>query len=265
MEYFTLNNGVRIPVTGSGTNTFAKTPDRVYTGDLKDHLSAIKAGYRFFDTAEGYGNEEALGNAVKESGIPRSEFFICTKMRTREQGHLGRKEAEAAIARSLAKLQTDVIDLYLIHHYWGSDEEMIEVWKTFEEYCRKGVLRSIGVSNFTPENLQVLMSHAEIMPAVNQVKMAPGNWNHETAAFCREHGMIPMAWGPLKTDEEAAAKVQMIGDAYGKTWAQVLLRYHYQAGNISIPKSHSYEHQVQNLDIFDFGLTPEECRTIEAL
>ena len=267
MEYFTLANGLKIPAVGSGTNSFAKVTTEVgskYDGHTDEVVSCIKAGYNFFDTAESYGNEEAVGNGIIESGIGRENIFISTKMRTRIMGQEGDpswkpEDAVAAIERSLAKLKTDYIDLYLIHMHWGNDEEVAEIWKVFEEYYRKGVLKSIGVSNFTIENLQYLLGHCEIRPMVDQVKIAPGKANEELVAFCQANDILPMAWGPLKFDEDKAP-FAAIGEKYGKNWAQVVLRRNYQKGIVSIPKSHSFEHQKANLDIFDFELTEEELK-----
>ena len=261
MENIRLANGVEIPAIGSGTNSFAKV-DGKYDGHTDEVVSAIKAGYRFFDTAESYGNEEAVGNGIIESGIGRENIFISTKMRTRIMGQEGDpswkpEDAVAAIERSLAKLKTDYIDLYLIHMHWGNDEEVAAIWKVFEEYYEKGVLKAIGVSNFTIENLEYLLAHCNIKPMVNQVKIAPGKANTELVEFCRANGIVPMAWGPLKFDEDKT-ELEKIAAKYGKNWAQVVLRRNFQKGIVSIPKSHSFEHQKENLDIFDFELTEEE-------
>lgn len=266
MQFFQLSNGLEIPAVGSGTNSFAKVRNEVgsvYDGHTDEVLSAIDAGYRFFDTAESYGNEEALGNGIIQSGIGRENIFISTKMRTRIMGQdtvsWKPEDAAAAIERSLEKLKTDYIDLYLIHMPWGSNEETAEVWKMLEEYYDRGVLRSIGVSNFTVLDLDYLLAHSRISPMVDQVKIAPGNPNEEIVGLCKSSGIVPMAWGPLTFDFDRSA-LSKIGKRYGKSWAQVVLRRNYQRGIISIPKSHSPEHQKANLDIFDFSLTEEELK-----
>ena len=263
MEYFTLSNGLRIPAVGSGTNTFAKTNGK-YDGHTDEVVSCIRAGYRFFDTAESYGNEEAVGEGIIESGIGRENIFIATKMRTRIMGQDAAPswkpaDAVAAIERSLAKLKTDYIDLYMIHMHWDNDAETAEIWKVFEEYYEKGVLRSIGVSNFSVDNLQYLMDHCRIRPMVDQVRISPGFSNAEVVDFCRANGILPMAWGPLRAEGDTSASAA-IGEKYGKSWAQVVLRRNFQLGIVSIPKSHSFEHQKANLDIFDFQLTEEELK-----
>lgn len=263
MEFFTLSNGVAIPAVGSGTNTFAKTNGK-YDGHTDEVVSCIRAGYRFFDTAESYGNEEAVGAGIIESGVGRENIFIATKMRTRIMGQdtppsWKTEDAVAAIERSLTKLKTDYIDLYMIHMHWDNDEETAEIWKVFEEYYDKGILRAIGVSNFSIENLRYLMEHCRIRPMVDQVRISPGNSNAELAAFCQANGILPIAWGPLRCDTDTGA-LAAIGEKYAKSWAQVVLRRNYQSGIVSIPKSHSFAHQKANLDIFDFELTEEELK-----
>ena len=268
MEYFRLANGLEIPAIGSGTNSFAKVKGEVgstYDGHTDEVLSAIRAGYRFFDKAETYGNEEAIGNGIIESSIGRENIFISTKMRTRIMGQdtasWKPEDAVAAIDRSLVKLKTDYIDLYLIHMPWGNDEEAAEIWKVLEDHYDRGVLKSIGVSNFTTDDLQYLLDHCRIRPMVNQVKIAPGRENEEMVEFCKANGIIPMAWGPLGFEKDKAP-IQAIGEKYGKSWAQVVLRRNFQKGIVSIPKSHSFEHQKANLEIFDFELTDEEISQI---
>ena len=264
MEYFTLANGLRIPAVGSGTNTFAKT-DRVYNGSTKEICSAIEAGYRFFDTAEAYGNEEAVGNGVIESGVGRENVFLCTKMSSRQERPMGREDAAAAIKRSLDKLKTDHIDLYLLHFPRKDPKETEEIWKGFEEAYRNGILKAIGVCNFQPEQLEGLLAACEIPPMVDQVRINPDDWNLKAVECAQKNGVFPMAWAPLTFDARHRDPLTAIGAHYNKTWAQVILRYQYQRGVITIPKSHSFEHQKANLDIFDFALTDPEMAEISAL
>ena len=266
MDYFRLANGLEIPAIGSGTNSFAKVKSEVgsqYDGHTDEVLSAIKAGYTLFDTAESYGNEEAIGNGITESGAGRENIFIITKMRTRIMGQdtasWKPEDAVAAIERSLAKLKTGYIDLYLIHMPWGNDDETVEIWKVLEDYYDRGVLKAIGVSNFTVPDLQNLLDNCRIRPMADEIKVAPGTPNEEIVDFCQKEGILPIAWGPLNFKEDKAS-LQEIGDRYGKSWAQVVLRRNFQKGILSIPKSHSYEHQKANLDIFDFELTEEEMK-----
>lgn len=264
MQTFELANGLKMPVIGTGTNTFAKT-DGKYDGHTDEVVSAIKAGYRLIDTAESYGNEEAVGLGIRESGIPREEFFICTKMRTKAPGKdsvsLKPQDAVDAIERSLKKLGTDYLDLYLIHMPWGNPEETAEVWKVFEEYYEKGVLRAIGVSNFGIDDLTALMSSCRIKPMADEVKIAPGSENEELVGFMQKNGILPIAWGPLKF-EEGRDELAAVGEKYSKSWAQVVLRRNLQKGIVSIPKSHSFEHQKENLDVFDFELTDEDLKAL---
>ncbi len=264
MQYFTLSNNITIPVTGSGTNSFAKV-NKEYTGDTKEVRSAVKAGYRFFDTAEGYRNEEAIGKGIAESGIDRKEFFLCTKMSKREERPMNREDVQEALQRSLQKLHTNYIDLYLLHFPREDMEETAELWKGFEEAYTKGCVRSVGICNFNREQLSYLLDHCVIPPMVLQVKCNPEEWNTEVIRYAKVHGILPMAWGPLRFGPEYREPLTAIGAKYGKTWAQVILRYHYQNGVITIPKSHSYEHQVQNLDIFDFELNDQEMKQIAEL
>ncbi len=271
MEYFRLASGIEIPAVGSGTNSFAKVKGDVgstYDGHTDEVISAIRAGFRFFDTAESYGNEEAIGNGIIESGIGRENIFISTKMRTRIMGQDAAswrpEDAVAAIERSLARLKTEYIDLYLIHMPWGNERETAEIWKVLEDYFERGVLRAIGVSNFTVDDLRPLMDSCRIRPMVDQIKIAPGRWNEETVTFCQYNGIVPMAWGPLSFDT-GREPLQAIGDRYGKSWAQVVLRRDFQRGIVTIPKSHSFQHQKDNLEIFDFELTEEEIEEIRQI
>lgn len=264
MEYFTLANGLRIPAVGSGTNTFAKT-ERVYNGSTKEVCSAIEAGYRFFDTAEAYGNEEAVGNGVIESGVGRKNILLCTKMSSRNERPMGREDAAAAIERSLSKLKTDYIDLYLLHFPRKDPAETAEIWKGFEEAYRKGILKAIGVCNFQPRQLEELLAVCDIPPMVDQVRCNPDDWNNAAVSCAQKNGIYPMAWAPLTFDAKHRTVLETIGTRYSKTWAQTMMRYQYQRGVITIPKSHSFEHQKANLDIFDFALTDSEMAEISVL
>ena len=264
MEYFVLSNGLKIPATGSGTNTFAKT-DKVYNGSTKEMLSAIEAGYRLFDTAEAYRNEEAVGNGIMESGVGRENVFICTKMSIREERPMDARDTAAAIERSLEKLKTDYIDLYLLHFPREDMGETAAVWEGFEAAYRAGTLKAIGVCNFDPAQLEYLIAHSRVAPMAVQVRCSPDNWNRPIVDCAKANGAVPMAWGPLRSLDRFHAPLSAIGEKYGKSWAQTLLRYQFQQGVLTIPKSHSLEHQRENLDIFDFALTEEECAAVAAL
>lgn len=268
MKTIQLNNGVEIPIVGSGTNTFGKV-DNQYRGALRGDTQevdwAIENGYRHFDTAQAYNNEEMLGEGIKKSSLPREDFFITTKLNTFE-GFLGVEWAHAEIKKSLEKLKTDYIDLFLIHAPWDNDDEMLVAWRILEDYYHRGVFRAIGVSNFEKEHLNLILKNCKVKPAVNQIRSHVGNWNDELIAYNHEHGIATVAWGPLRgIDGEAKQVLDEIGGKYGKTAAQVVLRYQIEREVIVIPKSHNKERQAQNIDIFDFELTEEDRRRIASL
>lgn len=264
-----LNTGINIPIVGTGTNTYGKV-DRDYNGEINGDTteleSAIAQGYRHIDTAISYRNESVVGDAVKKSGIPREQFFITSKLPGTPEYTQDVEAVERGIQESLDALQTDYIDLYLIHHPWDNLEEMVSVWQVFEEYVDKGILKAIGVSNFDQDQLQYMLDNARIAPAVNQIKSNPGNWNHELVKFSLANEVIPEAWGPLSSVSETAQEtLTEIGERYGKTWAQIILRYQIERGVIVIPKSHDSERQRLNLDVFDFELSADDRKTISAL
>lgn len=269
METIELNTGIQIPVIGSGTNTFGKE-NREYQGAINDDttelLTAIKLGYRHFDTAISYRNEAVVGKAIKESGIDRSEFFLTSKIPGKPEHTQDAAAVKASVEASLAALQTESIDLYLIHHPWDNLAEIAAVWAVLEAYVDKGVLKAIGVSNFQEEELSYLLANSRIKPAVNQIESHPGKWNDAIIAYSLANQVVPEAWGPLSRISEAAREtLTQIGEAYQKTWSQVVLRYQIERGAIVIPKSHSEKHQAENLALFDFALTAEEKAVIKEL
>lgn len=284
MEYFQLNNGVRVPAVGSGTNTFGrdngdlKSPP---TGNFTAMESAILAGYRFFDSAISYGNEEGIGDCLKNSGISRNEFTILSKIPNRAPYNSTPKSIRQSVEDSLKRMKTDYFDLYTIHQavdYNSPDGKMnkevtIALYKELEALYREGKFKALGVANFDREQLEILMENTEIVPACDQLRSNPANRNMETVEFCRSSGILPIAHSPMnftrkafQVDEEAAGRFKAvaarIGEKYGKSWAQVLLRYNYQMGICSIPKSHSVTSQRQNLEIFDFALDEEEMNRL---
>ncbi|MCD5003487.1 aldo/keto reductase [Enterococcus saccharolyticus] len=269
MEYVELNTGINIPIVGSGTNTFGKVNHDYMgeiNGDTTELLDAISLGYRHFDTAIAYRNEAVVGRAIKESGLDRSEFFITSKIPGTEAYYKGEQDVQNGVEASLKALDTDYIDLYLIHHPWNDLEGILQVWKVLEEYVDKGVLKAIGVSNFEEKELTYLTDHARIQPAVNQIESHPGNWNADIIEKSFKLNVIPEAWGPLtRVSDEAKAVLDEIGASYNKTWAQVILRYQVEQGIIVIPKSHNKERQAQNKDLFDFELTKAERERIAVL
>lgn len=269
MEFVTLNTGIQLPIIGSGTNTFGKV-DRAYmgaiNGDTTELQEAIALGYRHFDTAIAYRNEAVVGQAIKESSLERSEFFITSKLPGTKEYTADKAAVQKGVEASLQALDTTYIDLYLVHHPWENLEEIVSVWRVLEEYVEEGVLKAIGVSNFEEKELSYLLEHSRIKPAVNQVESHPGKWNDAIIAYSLDNGVIPEAWGPLtRVSEEAQAALTEIGTHYDKTWAQIILRYQIERGVIVIPKSHNNKRQALNLELFDFSLTESEKATIQTL
>ncbi|GGA90130.1 aldo/keto reductase family protein [Ornithinibacillus halotolerans] len=268
MKHMTLNNTIEIPIVGSGTNTFGKEGNQ-YTGALRGDTQeidwAIANGYRHFDSAQLYNNEEVLGKGLKKSSIPREDFFITTKLNTRE-GFGGTDWAHAEIKKSLEKLQTDYVDQFLIHFPWDNHDEIVEAWNVLEDYYNRGVFKSIGVSNFEKEHLELILEHGHFKPAVNQIPSYIGKWNEDLIAINKSQDIATVAWSPLRgIDENAKQVLEEIGNQYGKTYAQVILRYQIERDVIVIPKSHNKERQAQNLDIFDFNLTSNNRERIANL
>lgn len=268
MENFKLNNDVEIPIIGSGTNTYGKEGNQ-YSGALRGDTQeidwAIENGYRHFDSAQVYFNEEVLGEGLKKSSLPREDFFITTKLNTYE-GFGGTDWAHREIEKSLEKLETDYIDLFLIHFPWDNHDEILEAWKLLEDYYNRGVFKSIGVSNFEKKQLDLILRDGKVKPAVNQIESNVGKWNEDLIAYNRSSGIATVAWSPLgKIDKNAKQVLEEIGEKYGKTYAQVVLRYQIERDIIVIPKSHDKEHQAQILAVFDFELTADDRERIAAL
>ena len=251
----TLSDGLEIPQLGFGV--FKVDPDKT-NRIVRD---ALDVGYRHLDTAKIYHNEEGVGHAVKESGIARDDLFITTKLWNDDQA-----DAAAAIDKSLARLGTDYVDLYLIH--WPSPERdtYVDAWRALASIQESGKARSIGVSNFTVDHLERLIAETGVVPAVNQVELHVDFQQAELRAFAAEHGIAIEAWGPLgqgkinESDDLAA-----IAAAHGKSVPQTILRWHLQIGNIVIPKSNNKERMAENFDILDFELSTSELTTIASL
>ncbi len=268
MKNLTLNNGLEIPIIGSGTNTYGKAGNQ-YTGSLRGDTEevdwAIENGYRHFDSAQVYNNEEVLGQGIAKSSLPREDFFITTKLNT-FKGFAGAEWAHAEIKKSLEKLQTDSIDLFLIHNTWDEDTEMIEAWRILEDYYNRGVFKSIGLSNFKKEHLDLILENSSVPPAVNQIKSQVGHWNEELIGHNTMNNVATVAWSPLGgIDKKAKQVLEEIGNQYGKTYAQVVLRYQIERDVIVIPKSHNKERQAQSLAIFDFELSVSDRDRIAGL
>lgn len=253
---YTLSNGVAIPCIGFGTYN-AKGGD-----NLAINRTAIEAGYRYFDTASLYETERVLGQAIRESGIPRKEFFIVSKLWIDERGYQGAKEA---FARSLDRLQTDYLDLYLIHWPRGTEgdtdwkETDLETWRALEELCEAGAVRGIGLSNFLPHHADVIVQNCKIRPVVDQLELHPGYTQEAAVRYCEENEIRVQAWSPLGRSAMLENPVlKLYAEKYGKSVAQICLRFLLQKGIIPLVKSSTMERMKQNQDIFDFEITPED-------
>ncbi len=256
MDYVTLNNGVKMPKLGYGVyQTPPEDTERCV-------LDAIEVGYRSIDTAQAYGNEAGVGNALEKCGVPREEIFVTTKIWISNAGY---EKAKASIKESLKNLKTDYIDLLLIHQpfgdYYGS-------YRAMEEAYKEGKVRAIGVSNFYPDRYIDIAHFAEIKPAVNQVETHVFQQQKIAKKYMKKYGTQIMSWGPFaegKNDYFNNPVLKEIGDKYGKSAAQTALRFLLQSDVVLIPKSVRKERMKENIDVFDFELTNEEMVRIEAL
>ncbi|MEK4005271.1 aldo/keto reductase [Paenibacillus sp. FSL H3-0333] len=257
MQTVALNNGVKMPILGFGVY---QIPDAEECENAV--YEAITAGYRLIDTAAGYLNEEAVGRAIKRSGVPREELFITTKLWIQDAGY---ESAKLAFAKSLKKLQLDYLDLYLIHQPFG---DYYGAWRAMEELYHEGKIKAIGVSNFLPDRLMDLIVHNEIVPAVNQVETHPFHQQIDNAAFMKEQGVQIQSWGPFAEGRNNLFSNEVlsgIAAKYNKSVAQVVLRWLVQRDIVVIPKSVRKERIVENFDVFDFELSPADLDQIAAL
>ncbi|HJA93549.1 MAG TPA: aldo/keto reductase [Candidatus Eisenbergiella merdipullorum] len=253
MEYATLNNGIKIPMAGIGT--FLLTPDEAEASVL----SALSCGYRLIDTANAYVNEKAVGRAMKKSGIPRKEIFLETKLWPAFY------EQADAVEKTLERLDTDHIDLLLIHQPAGN---YIAGYKRMEKAYKEGKVRAIGLSNFTPEQIKEVLDMCEVKPAVLQTEVHPYSQEKELKKFLAKEGIVIQAWYPLGHGDKALREEPLfteLGKKYGKSNSQIILRWHIQDGNIVIPGSKNLQHIKDNLDLFDFSLTEGEMAQIVAM
>lgn len=263
-----LNNGVILPLVGLGTNTYGKV-NHDYFGeinhDTKQLEEAIHLGYRLIDTAISYRNESVVGLALKKTNMKREDFILTTKIPGTED-YRKKDDILKAIDQSLKAFSTDYIDIVLIHHPWDQLDEILSVWRILEELVEKGVIKTIGVSNFKEKELSFLFEHATIKPALNQIESHPGFWQDDLIAFSQKLGITVEAWGSLsRVSKESINKLSSIGDKYQKTWAQVILNYQTSRNVIVIPKSHRFEGLKENFEIFDFELTKDEKALISKL
>ncbi|MBM7652713.1 aldo/keto reductase [Neobacillus cucumis] len=257
MQKVILNNGVEMPILGFGV---FQVPDPAQCEQAVSE--ALESGYRLIDTAAAYMNEEAVGAAIKKSGIPREELFITTKLWVQDAGY---ENAKKAFDVSLKKLGLDYLDLYLIHQpfndYYGS-------WRAMEELYKEGKIRAIGVSNFYPDRLVDLILNNEVVPAVNQVETHPFFQQKVAKKVMEEYGVQIQSWGPFAEGQKNIFQNKLlagIGEKYGKTVAQVILRWHIQRGVVSIPKSVHKERMVENFNVWNFTLSDEDMSAIATM
>ncbi len=257
MQKVKLNNGVEIPVLGFGV--FQVTDAGECERSVYD---ALQAGYRSIDTAASYGNEEAVGRAIKRSRIPRNELFVTTKLWIQDAGY---ESAKRAFEKSLRRLQLDYLDLYLIHQPFG---DVFGAWRAMEELYGQGSVRAIGVSNFQPDRIMDLMLNNKVVPAVNQIETHPFCQQIETQRFLKENNVQIEAWAPFAEGKNNMFKNELLlslAGNYKKTVAQVILRWLVQRGVVVIPKSVHKERIIENFNIFDFELSSKDMDAISGL
>jgi 2,5-diketo-D-gluconate reductase A len=252
-----LNNGVKMPLLGFGV--FQMNDPEECERSVYD---AISTGYRLIDTAASYGNEEAVGKAIKRSGVARADLFVTTKLWIQDAGD---ERAKQAFERSMQRLQLDYLDLYLIHQPFG---DVYGSWRAMEDLYREGRIRVIGVSNFHPDRVMDLIVHNDITPAVNQIETHPFNQQIETQKFLQEQQVQIESWGPFAEGKNNIFEnelLRLIADKYQKTVAQIILRWLTQRGIVAIPKSVRKERIVENFNVFDIELTSDEMAAITTL
>jgi diketogulonate reductase-like aldo/keto reductase len=257
MQTVTLNNGVKMPLLGFGV---FQVPDPAECE--RSVLEALRVGYRLLDTAAAYMNEEAVGAAIRKSGVPREELFVTTKLWVQDASYEG---AKAAFETSLRKLGLDYLDLYLIHQPFG---DVYGAWRAMEELYHAGKIRAIGVSNFQPDRVMDFLVHQQVKPAVNQIETHPFHQQVDTQQFLQENGVQIEAWGPFaegKNDLFHNEVLAGVAAKYQRSIAQVVLRWLTQRGVVAIPKSVRPERMAENFNIFDFELSAGDMQTITTL
>lgn len=266
-EFYTLNDGSKLPKIGFGT----------YNEEFADNkeviLQAIDCGYRFFDTASLYETERSLGNALRESGINRSDVIIETKLWIDE---MGAGQVEKAFERSLNRLQTDYVDIYMMHwpRQTGADDEDwktldTETWQAMEKLVEQGKVRRLGLSNFLPHHLKNILDTCKIRPVVDQLELHPGYSQENAVAFCQANDVLPMAWSPLGRGRENAtignSILVKLSEKYGKTIQQINLRFLLQKGILPIPKASTRSHMKANMEVFDFALSEDDLSMLSCM
>ena len=257
MDKVKLNNGVEMPILGFGVFQVTDLAECE-----RSVLNAISTGYRLIDTAQSYGNEEAVGKAIKQGGVPREELFITTKLWIQSNGYEGAKKS---FENSLKKLQLDYLDLYLIHQPFG---DVYGEWRAMQELYKEGKVRAIGVSNFHPDRLMDLIVHNEIVPAVNQIETHPFHQQIEAQKFLQENNVQIESWGPFAEGKNNIFHNELllsIAKEHNKSVAQVILRWLTQRGVVAIPKSVRKERIEENFNSLDFQLSAEEMEIIKTL
>lgn len=257
MDYIKLNNGLEMPILGFGV---FQIPDQKECEQAV--LDAIETGYRLIDTAASYGNEEAVGNAIKKSGVPREELFITTKLWVQDAGY---ENTLKAFEKSLKKLQLDYLDLYLIHQPYG---DVFGSWKAMQELYNSGKIKAIGVANFHPDRIADLISNSGFTPAINQIETHPFHQQLESQKFLAENNVQIQSWGPFAEGKNNIFQNEVlasIGRKYDKSVAQVILRWLTQRNVVAIPKSVRKERMAENFNIFDFELSSEDIQNIQTL
>ena len=261
---YKLSNGVSIPCIGFGTFL---TPEDEVTLSVK---AALEAGYRHIDAAAIYGNEKGVGRAIKESGVPREEIFVTSKVWNTERGY---EKTKAAFQKTLDDLGLTYLDLYLIH--WpanrrqfgdGAADLNAQTWRAMEDLYLEGRIKAIGVSNFWPHHLEALMKTARIMPMVDQIEYHPGWMQEAVVSYCEAHHILVEAWSPLgRSAVLQREELKEIAESHGKSAAQVCIRWEMQHGILPLPKSVTPSRIAQNADVFDFVLSEEEMKKIDAI
>jgi 2,5-diketo-D-gluconate reductase A len=257
MEHVTLNNGVAMPILGFGV---FQIPDAAQCEQVV--TDALAVGYQLIDTASAYLNEDAVGRAIRASGIPREEIFVTTKLWIQDAGY---DTTKVAFSKSLSRLGLDYLDLYLIHQPLG---DYFGAWRAMQELYQDGLVRAIGVSNFYPDRLVDLIDHNEVTPAVNQIETHVYFQRIHDQQIMRDKGVQIESWGPFaegRNNMFADPTLTAIGNAHGKSVAQVVLRWLVQREVVAIPKSVRKDRMEQNIDVFDFQLTEDEMTTIAAM
>lgn len=257
MNYITLNNGIKMPQVGLGV--FRCEAEETFN-TVK---SAIESGYKSIDTATAYGNEEYVGEAIKASNIKRENIFITTKLWNDDQRT---DNVRGAFENSLKLLKVDYVDLYLIH--WPVKEKFVQSWLELEQIYKEGLAKSVGVSNFLEHHIDAIREKSDLIPVVNQVECHPFLSQKSLLKYCKERNIQLEAWSPLGASKNNILDNEVIKELaqkYGKSPAQIILRWDIECGLITIPKSSNKQRQKQNIDIFDFSLLPEEIQKIDSL